>query len=209
MKNTKSYKTEQEEFWAGKFGSDYIQRNNNDGIYASTLAFISKILGYTSGVFSVLELGANIGLNILALKQLIPGIESAAVEINDLAVKELLKIKNTKVYHQSILEFKPEKKYDLVLSRGVLIHLNPNSLQQVYETMYTSTSKYICIAEYYNPKPISISYRGHKDRLFKRDFAGEILDIYKDLKLLNYGFVYHKDGNFPQDDLTWFLLEKM
>ena len=31
---------------------------------------------------------------------------------------------------------------------------------------------------------------------------------YKSLKLLDYGFVYHKDLSFPQDDLTWFLLKK-
>jgi len=45
--------------------------------------------------------------------------------------------------------------------------------------------------------------------LFKRDFAGEMLDRFKDLELLDYGFVYHRDNNFPQDDLNWFLLRKM
>ena len=57
--------------------------------------------------------------------------------------------------------------------------------------------------------PVSINYRGHKDKLFKRDFAGEIMKKYKSLKLLDYGFVYHKDLSFPQDDLTWFLLKKI
>jgi spore coat polysaccharide biosynthesis protein SpsF len=53
-----------------------------------------------------------------------------------------------------------------------------------------------------------INYRGHKDRLFKRDFAGELMDKYPDLKLVDYGFVWRRDNNFPQDDGTWFLLEK-
>jgi len=44
--------------------------------------------------------------------------------------------------------------------------------------------------------------------LFKRDFAGEMLDRYPALKLLDYGFVYRRDPLFPQDDMTWFLLEK-
>jgi spore coat polysaccharide biosynthesis protein SpsF len=26
--------------------------------------------------------------------------------------------------------------------------------------------------------------------------------------LVDYGFAYHRDPNFPQDDITWFLLEK-
>jgi spore coat polysaccharide biosynthesis protein SpsF len=55
---------------------------------------------------------------------------------------------------------------------------------------------------------VSISYRGHSDRLFKRDFAGEMLDKYADLSLVDYGFCYKRDKAFPQDDITWFLLQK-
>jgi hypothetical protein len=43
---------------------------------------------------------------------------------------------------------------------------------------------------------------------FKRDFAGEIMDRFPDLRLVDYGFVYHRDPQFPQDDFTWFLMEK-
>jgi hypothetical protein len=57
--------------------------------------------------------------------------------------------------------------------------------------------------------PVSVNYRGNTDRLFKRDFAGEMLDRFKDLRLLDYGFSYHRDNNFPQDDINWFLLEKV
>ena len=56
---------------------------------------------------------------------------------------------------------------------------------------------------------MTIEYRGHKDRLFKRDFAGEFLKKYSDTKLIDYGFLYHLDSNFPQDDETWFLIEKI
>ena len=63
------------------------------------------------------------------------------------------------------------------------------------------------ICEYYNPTPVTVPYRGASERLFKRDFAGELMDRF-DLALVDYGFVYHRDSHFPQDDLTWFLLEK-
>ena len=53
-----------------------------------------------------------------------------------------------------------------------------------------------------------VSYRGHSERLYKRDFAGEIMASYPQMKLINYGFMYKGDKNFPQDDLTYFLLEK-
>ena len=63
------------------------------------------------------------------------------------------------------------------------------------------------IVEYYNPTPVTVSYRGNDDRLFKRDFAGEMIDKYN-MKLVDYGFVYHRDNMFPLDDMNWFLLEK-
>jgi spore coat polysaccharide biosynthesis protein SpsF len=71
-----------------------------------------------------------------------------------------------------------------------------------------STGRYLFVAEYYNPSPVAIAYRGHKDRLFKRDFAGEIMDRYPQIRLVDYGFSYHRDPSFPQDDITWFLMEK-
>ena len=67
---------------------------------------------------------------------------------------------------------------------------------------------YILIAEYYNPTPVSVNYRGNKNVLFKRDFAGEILKTYsKKIELVDYGFTYHRDKH-PQGDITWFLLQK-
>ena len=64
------------------------------------------------------------------------------------------------------------------------------------------------VAEYYNPSPVELPYRGHEGKLFKRDFAGELMDRHSTLTLVDYGFAYHRDNCFPQDDLTWFLLEK-
>ena len=92
--------------------------------------------------------------------------------------------------------------------KGVLIHIAPEQLEGVYEKLYQASRRYILIAEYYNPTPVSVPYRGHADRLFKRDFAGEMLDRYPDLELVDYGFVYHRDPLFPQDDMTWFLLAR-
>ena len=97
---------------------------------------------------------------------------------------------------------------DFVLIKGVLIHLNPDVLPAVYDLLHAASTRFVCIVEYYNPSPVGIAYRGHADRLFKRDFAGELLARHADLRLVDYGFVYHADPNFPQDDLTWFLLEK-
>ena len=89
-----------------------------------------------------------------------------------------------------------------------MIHISPDHLQTVYENLFQSSKKYIVVAEYYNPVPVSVSYRGHSEKLFKRDFAGEMLDLYPSLQLVDYGFVYHRDPAFPADDISWFILEK-
>jgi len=204
-----SYKTKQENFWAGEFGDNYINRNMSPELLASNTAFFSNIIQNTSQVNSILEFGANIGLNLKVLKALLPHAESSAIEINKNAV-DILKnnINKGKIYHQSILDFKVDYQRDFVFTKGVLIHLNPDELDRVYEILYESSQKYICVAEYYNPSPINITYRGHEGYLFKRDFASELMNKYSSLQLINYGFAYHKDNNFRQDDITWFLMSK-
>ncbi|TLX45935.1 pseudaminic acid biosynthesis-associated methylase [Pseudoalteromonas phenolica] len=204
-----SYKTEQESFWAGEFGKEYINRNNAEEAIATNIALFSNIFKSTNSISSVIEFGANIGINLQAIKQLLPSVDVSAVEINPEAVKLLKsKISPKKISHCSILDYNADKLFDLVLIKGVLIHLEPEELPNVYSKLYESADRYICIAEYYNPTPIEVPYRGFSKKLFKRDFAGEILDMYPDLELVDYGFVYHRDNNFKQDDLTWFLLEK-
>ena len=207
-------KTEQENFWAGEFGTEYSDRNVGANILASNIALFAEIFKCAPKLSSVIEFGANIGMNLRALDLLYPGQEQAAIEINEVAAKKISDaLPNTKVFNLAISEFEPgmlsNGPYDLALIKGVLIHINPEQLKMVYEKLYKSSKKFILVCEYYNPKPDKVIYRGHADRLFRRDFAGEMLDTYADLKLVNYGFVYHRDTSFPQDDATWFLLEKM
>jgi len=204
-----SYKTEQETFWAGEFGSNYITRNDSTELLASNLAFFSKALAKAHQISTCIEFGANIGMNLKALQILNPKQEQYAIEINGQAVSKLGKvIPADNIYQASILEFVPERTWDLALIKGVLIHINPDWLQKVYDALHLATAHYLLVCEYYNPSPVAISYRGHSDRLFKRDFCGEMLDRHTDLKLIDYGFIYHRDPNFPLDDPTWFLMEK-
>jgi spore coat polysaccharide biosynthesis protein SpsF len=204
-----TYKTEQEAFWAGKFGTDYIERNQSDALLASNLDFFAKALRTTRRIETCIEFGANIGMNLRALKLLNPSLEAHGIEINADAAKKLGEAIDTKhVYNESILDFQPARVWDLSLIKGVLIHIQPEVLPQVYDKLVAATGRYLLVAEYYNPSPVAIDYRGHIDRLFKRDFAGEIMDRHPQLQLLDYGFAYRRDPNFPQDDITWFLMER-
>ena len=88
------------------------------------------------------------------------------------------------------------------------MHMSPNKLNKIYNLLFKLSKKYILICEYFNPTPVNIIYRGHKNRLFKRDFAGEMLKKFKKLKLFDYGFIYKNDPNYPLDNVNWFLLKK-
>lgn len=204
-----TFKTEQEAFWAGAFGTEYIQRNQGDALLASNLDFFAKALRAARGVSTCIEFGANIGMNLKALKLLHPAHVQHGIEINANAARELAQvISPDHVHHNSILDFNPKQTWDLVLIKGVLIHINPDALPQVYDKLVAASGRYLLVAEYYNPAPVAIPYRGHADRLFKRDFAGEIMDRHPQMQLVDYGFAYRRDPNFPQDDITWFLMEK-
>ena len=201
----------QEDFWRGDFGDKYILRNNSAALYPPNLRLFSEIINSMEiSPKEWIEFGPNIGNNLKAIKTLIPNCKTIGIEINSTAAQTL---KNSKVcdlvINKSIFDLK-EKYFesDVSMSKGVLIHLDPELLQKAYEVLYKNSRKYILLIEYYNPTPVEVTYRGNNDRLFKRDFAGEMMEKYSDLTLVRYGFRYHKDKTFPQDDLTWFLLKK-
>ena len=201
-------KTEQEIFWMGDFGTQYTVRHANNSLIPSNIALFARILSRTHGVKSVLEFGANSGMNLQAIKHLIPDAKLTAVEINYLACLDLKEWGGCDIHELSVFDFLSDCQYDLTLSKGLLIHISPDRLADVYFRLYDSSRKYILISEYYNPTPVEVNYRGHSGKLFKRDFAGDMLDTYPDLSLIDYGFVYHRDANFRQDDATWFLMKK-
>ncbi|MGF1464194.1 MAG: pseudaminic acid biosynthesis-associated methylase [Maricaulaceae bacterium] len=203
-----SFTTDQEAFWAGAFGDAYVDRSQGADLVAARTALWSQILRRCSPVGSVTEFGANVGLNLMALRRLLPRVALKAVEINPKACAVLETLDGVEAHQGSFLDTAPATPSDLAFTCTVLIHINPERLKEAYAQIYKAASRYVVICEYYNPTPVEVSYRGHAERLFKRDFAGEMMDAHPDLDLLDYGFVYHRDPLFPTDDFTWFLMEK-
>ena len=78
----------------------------------------------------------------------------------------------------------------------------------VYEFMDRITNKYIFINEYFSLNPVEVRYRNHSEKLFKRDFAKEMMDC-MNIEIVDYGFTWKHDPNFPLDDSNWFLFKKM
>jgi pseudaminic acid biosynthesis-associated methylase len=202
------FKTEQEEFWATDFGNEYQDRNVGEKVIVSKMVMFSKVLRAAPGVKSIVELGCNIGLNLQALKRINADFELSAYEINERAAQKARDLGIADVTTGTILDpLQHQKTFDVAFTAGVLIHINPDQLDKVYQNLYGLSHRYILVSEYYNPTPVTVTYRGHENRLYKRDFAGELIDKFG-LTLIDYGFTYHRDPYFPRDDATWFLLSK-
>lgn len=195
-----------EKYWAGPDGSDYTDRNlglvtNNVHLFRRALGSISHL-----GVHSILEVGANRGEAIEAMRYVFGrDREYYGLEINDYAADKLAKVGYVNVIHESIIDWEPRRQFDLVYTRGLLIHIPPSDLPIVYDKLYRASSRYILLCEYYNPKLQAIPYHGKDGLLWKGDYAGEMIDKHG-ARLVDYGFVYHRD-QYPQDDVSYFLLE--
>ena len=200
-------KTEQEIFWETDFGNKYVKRNRK----SDRILTIGKDLIKNNVLINdALELGANIGLNLDAIKIIYPGVKTYGVEINKLAFN-IGKKKHT-YYNKPILSFNSKKKFDLVCSVGVLIHQNPNHLNAFYNKLYSLSKKYIYLCEYFSHTPVMVKYRNNDNKLYKRDFAKELWIKFPKLKLIDYGFHWEEDPklkNSCSDNNNWFLFSKI
>ena len=115
---------EQEEFWKNNFGNEYFSRkNNNHSSVDKRTSEFEIYLKSTENITSVLEFGANIGLNLMVLKSLIPDLSLNAVEINLSAVQELQKIvPKENIYTGSFTDF-TSKTNLILLSREVFLYI--------------------------------------------------------------------------------------
>jgi pseudaminic acid biosynthesis-associated methylase len=201
-----SMHTPQEAAWRGEFGNAYTDRNMGK-VPANRSFFRTILTALGQAPASVLELGCGAGENLIALGHLLAeGTRLTGVEINGRAVSYARERAQCQIHHGSLLDYSSEP-HELVFTKGVLIHIPPTELWRAYRVLLNCSSRWIMLAEYYSPQPVEIPYRGEACMLWKRDFAGDMLTIYPELKLHSYGFVYRRDL-YPQDDLNWFLMEK-
>lgn len=169
----------------------------------------SEVLGNRiEKISSCIELGANVGLNLDALKVLSPDMETTGVEINRNAYLQLV-ANGHQAINSPALDFNSWGiQYDLVLVNGVLIHQEPSHLTSWYKLISELTSSYVLIAESFNPTPTEIEYRGEMKRYFKRDFAKEFLLQNTNFRLINCFFAY--DGiNCNYDNSLMVTMERM
>ena len=201
------------DFWRGDFGDAYADRNRGDQLIKNNEALFRKALlpMFHTTPMRIIEFGANIGLNIRALRRIGPfsNCEFSAVEPNEKAAEELRKIDGVNVYQTAMQDADEPwgRGYDLTIVKGVCIHIPPHDLPSAYAAIFRASRRYILLCEYFSHTPREIVYRGESGRLWARDFCGELMDAYPDLRRVAYGFVDRRDP-YPQDSVNWYLLER-
>lgn len=202
--------TPQENFWKNEITESYAQDNSVFDEELGLLAWkriLSKI--NKSDISSFLDCGSNIGRNIAFLKKVLPASTANIVELAEEPYKKCLNdFQIDESFLGAIKNAKFERKFDLVFTNAVLIHVNPEDLLGSMNRMYGMSSRYILIMEYFNRTPVMINYRGEDDRLFKRDFGKMFLENF-DCDVIDYGFLWgHEFDTAGFDDITYWLFEK-
>jgi pseudaminic acid biosynthesis-associated methylase len=204
--------TSQLDAWRGDFGDAYTERNAPEEpmLRARTVLWaeiLRPLLGDPPS--SILEVGANMGLNLKALKRLTDA-RLIAVEPNALARQKLIDdgVVPTEDVHDAFASSIPlaDRAVDFAFTSGVLIHIHPDHLLASCREIHRVTRRTIGCLEYFSAEPEEVRYRDRDGLLFKRDFGGFWLDNFPDLRTLECGFAWKRLTGL--DNLTWWLFEK-
>ena len=106
---------------------------------------------------SLLEIGCNIGPNLLRIRDIFPKIKLVGVDINEMAItegKKILKNVDLRVANIDKLPFK-KKGFDMVLADAVLIYVGPDKIEGVISEMCRVSKKGIILVEWHDEDSIS------------------------------------------------------
>ncbi len=200
------------EQWAGAFGDAYVERNPATAQNVRLrLRALAPILARLDGAppRSILECGCNVGLNLRALRQLTDA-ELFAVEPNRTAREIVVRDEVLDPAHllEGSLAALPfaDASMELVFTSGVLIHVPPAHLARALHEVHRVSRRYVLAIEYFSARPEAVTYRGHAELLWKRDFGGAYLDLFPTLRPIDAGFLWSRTSGC--DDATWWLFEK-
>ena len=209
---------EQEKFWKGNFGNNYISRNKFrsqkefDNFYIRRYGETKKNINlkFLKGINKnkpILEVGCNIG-NQLKIFEDIGFKKLFGIDINIKNLKKGKKNINLNIIESSGFDIPFKDNYfNLVFTNNVLIHIHPKNLDKIFDEIYRVSNKYIFGFEYFNNKLIEIKYRNYKNKLWKGDYANILLKKYKNLRLVKEKIYENKDVKNIYDKI--YLLKKI
>lgn len=146
---------------------------------------------------SILEVGCNLGNQLLLLEEM--GFTNLhGIEINSEIVREAkARVPFAQIVEGSAIQIPyPTAHFDLVFTAGLLIHIAPSELAKVMSEIRRCSRTWIWGLEYYSPAMTEVSYRGHRNLLWKTNYGQEYLEDFPDLELaLEQKLPYLSDGN--------------
>jgi pseudaminic acid biosynthesis-associated methylase len=195
---------EQTKAWMGEFGTAYTERNQVEWS-AREPAFRSVFKGL--GISSALEVGCNKGHNLMALRHVLPGLKVHGLEVNPYALCTARKHVEQGVFVEGSADSLPfpDSSMDLCLTVGVLIHIPSQSLQRCLEEICRVSRRYVFCAEYFAEQDTEVTYRGHSNLLWKRNFLDHYLTVCPNLTLIRQDYWGPEQGF---DNVTCWLMEK-
>lgn len=208
--------TTQEQEWRGTFGKEYSERNlltpaALDALYeqkygTTRSALNQRFLADVPKNAPILEVGCNLGNQLLALQQMgftnLYGIEI----ITEIVKQSRSRLPSAKISEGSALQIPfPDGYFDLVFTAGVLIHIAPSDLRIAMSEMRRCSKTWIWGSEYYAPEMTEIPYRGHTNLLWKTDYAKLYTKNFPELEVVREEHLHYlNDGNID----TMFLLRR-
>lgn len=197
--------TDQIRTWSGDFGREYTDRNDHtpaqlDQFYLATYGVTRRELNgrFLRGIpkdASILEVGCNVGTQILLLKEM-GFLEISGVEIQSYALERAKKrLGKTGLLQASALSLPfPDRRFDMVFTSGVLIHIAPPELPVAMAEIHRCAKNWIWGMEYYAPQLTEINYRGNERLLWKTDYARLYLETFDDLELVKAERLHYSES---------------
>lgn len=162
-------------WWRGKGGTAYTERNRVD--WRARVPFWRRVIERTRPR-SLLEVGTNAGWNLRAIHDVDRDIQRIGVDLNLEALREAseagVDAREASAVEVGILW---PRKFDLVFTAGVLIHIPPEDLTAAMLSIRRASKRWVVAIEYFSPEEIEVKYRGDGGLLWKRPFG----KLYQDL----------------------------
>lgn len=210
------FQTSQENVWRNYHGFRYVVHHMAENWQSTRTPFWEMLLQFVPDCRSILEMGCNIGANLKAINKLNPEIQISGIEINQHAVDVLRQSNVGEIHCGSILEADLGNTFDLVFTRGVLIHINPAELPRVLHNMAKHSQKYVLIYEHYSPT--LVQPKGYARRVkggeagegyqFWQDYSGAFSALYPDWTVVQHG-IDLRPGRAPKSgSMHWTLFRR-
>ena len=175
----------QTEYWKNKGPQFPINYWNNPNAIKRSKWFADILQNYDAS--SILEIGSAGGRNLKYIRDAKPDIKLCGLEVNANAVQfARKKLPDVEMFELNVYDLETiGKKFDLVFTSGVLIHLIPDTLPKILNKMIDRSNKYVMHIEQLGPTEIMAC----PDKKLKPKYkvseqfqwSVDLVNLYKDL----------------------------